>query len=174
MKHTDFFKKTRAIKAEELRELTAALEAHGGSYEWGEDDEKPIIAVNPNWLLPSPIDIEITEVNIENENIQLYGVEKEYGEPISLGGECAFAGHLSSIIDYIPETEEIKDVSIPQEYFKISSLSRDDLEHIGFCTDNMDDNDMEEEEIDEKEEYLDYIDDMADRAMDDKKLSINN
>ena len=64
MQHTDFFARIRAIKTEEYKELQAAVELHGGIYEWD--------------------------------------LEKEYGEEARFQPEEVFAGHLSTIIDYLP------------------------------------------------------------------------
>ena len=36
MNHTDFYARIRAIKEMEYRELYAAIELHGASYEWNE------------------------------------------------------------------------------------------------------------------------------------------
>ena len=49
MQHTDFFARIRAIKTEEYKELQAAVELHGGIYEWDlRNPEHPVIAVNLN------------------------------------------------------------------------------------------------------------------------------
>lgn len=38
MNHTDFYARIRAIKEMEYRELYAAIELHGASYEWNSND----------------------------------------------------------------------------------------------------------------------------------------
>lgn len=40
MNHTDFYARIRAIKEMEYRELYAAIELHGASYEWNEGVSK--------------------------------------------------------------------------------------------------------------------------------------
>ncbi|WHX13684.1 hypothetical protein QMY64_24790 [Phocaeicola dorei] len=54
MNHTDFYARIRAIKEMEYRELYAAIELHGASYEWNSNDgECPVIAVNTGSIQPS-------------------------------------------------------------------------------------------------------------------------
>lgn len=81
MQHTDFFARIRAIKTEEYKELQAAVELHGGIYEWDlRNPEHPVIAVNLNGIIPAPADVRIYKVYIRKGMLKLCGVEKEYGE----------------------------------------------------------------------------------------------
>ncbi|MEF3409313.1 hypothetical protein [Parabacteroides merdae] len=58
MNHTDFYARIRAIKEMEYRELYAAIELHGASYEWNSNDgECPVIAVNTGSVQPAPADV---------------------------------------------------------------------------------------------------------------------
>lgn len=103
MQHTDFFARIRAIKTEEYKELQAAVELHGGIYEWDlRNPEHPVIAVNLNGIIPAPADVRIYKVYIRKGMLKLCGVEKEYGEEARFQPEEVFAGHLSTIIDYLP------------------------------------------------------------------------
>lgn len=103
MKHTDFFARIRALKAAEYKELQAAVELHGGMYEWDlRNTEHPIIAVNPDGIMPSPVDVRIYRVYIREGALKLCGVEKECREEVRFQPDEAFAGHLSIIIDYLP------------------------------------------------------------------------
>lgn len=112
MNHTDFFTLTRAIKAQEYKELYAAIELHGSSYEWKQENgECPIIAVNIDSIQPSPADVIICTAAIKNGRLQLRGVEKEYGNEVSFEPDDAFAGHLSSIIDHLPPVNGVNDVT---------------------------------------------------------------
>ncbi len=84
MQHTDFFARIRAIKTEEYKELQAAVELHGGIYEWDlRNPEHPVIAVNLNGIIPAPADVRIYKVYIRKGMLKLCGVEKEYGEELS-------------------------------------------------------------------------------------------
>lgn len=112
MKHTDFFARTRAIKRQEYQELYLAIKAHGGLYEWNtEDEDYPIIAVNVDCICPNPTDVCVTKVYInEDDELKLEGEDKEFGEKINFKWDDVFAGHLSSIIDYLPCTTEVSSV----------------------------------------------------------------
>ncbi|WP_455606361.1 hypothetical protein [Bacteroides sp.] len=112
MNHTDFFARTRAIKAQEYKELHAAIELHGGSYEWKhEDGECPIIAVNIDGIQPSPADVIIYKATIEDGRLQLRGVEKVFGNEVIFEPDDAFTGHLSSIIDHLPPINGVDNVT---------------------------------------------------------------
>lgn len=113
MGHTDFFNIVRKIKQMEYSELYAAIKAHGGSYEFDlyDDDHYPIIAVNVDCICPNPTDVCVRKVYIDKNNIlQLEGEEKEYGEKIDFQWSDVFAGHLSSIIDYLPCARDVSSV----------------------------------------------------------------
>lgn len=43
--------------------------------------------------------------------LNIYGEEKDYGNEIKFQWSDVFAGHLSSIIGYLPATNEVSDVS---------------------------------------------------------------
>lgn len=110
MKHTDFHSIIRKIKEQERKELINAVIAHGGFYNWEDEGEKPIIAANvKHW--EDPIDVYITHVYIIDGSLRIYGEAKESGTPVEIDPSDVFAGHISYIIDMIPELESIKDVS---------------------------------------------------------------
>lgn len=115
MKHSDYQAKVNELKALEYEELRRAIEAHGGSYEWDSKSggSYPIIAINSNKSEPEPQDIEITKVAIVEGCLKISGVDNKYGEPVKFDAGDVFAGHLSFIIDYLPATDEVSDVSIP-------------------------------------------------------------
>jgi hypothetical protein len=147
MEHTDFDRKIEQIKQQETAELIAAVNAHGGKFQWPmEDDddnmERPIIAINPDSKYPNPTDVEVISVCVNSGRLELIGLEKNDGYEIPFTPEEVFPGHLSFIIDYIPETEDIKDVTKQTVSFPIASVSRDDLKERGFDIDNIDDDDM--------------------------------
>lgn len=113
MKHTNFQSKVNEIKALERIELERAVEAHGGSYDWrkGNDVCCPIIAINHDRCEPEPQDVEIFKVEILNGHLKITGVDNKTRETITFKMEDIFPGHLSFIINYIPATEEVSDVS---------------------------------------------------------------
>lgn len=110
MKHTDFYSLIKKIKEQERQELINAVIAHGGSYKWEDEGEKPIIAANVKYW-ENPMDVYITHVCIIDGNLRIYGEEKESGVPVEVDPCDVFAGHISCIIDMIPELESIKDIS---------------------------------------------------------------
>ena len=114
MKHTDFFELEKRINQMEYDELYKAVEAHGGRYSWeeNEDDDPPIIAVNVDSCCPNPDDIIVTEVFIEDGHLEIRGVDKTHENEVEFSTSDVFAGHLSAIIGYIPDTEEVNDVTI--------------------------------------------------------------
>lgn len=150
MKHTDFYNIIQDIKHKEQQELKKALEAHGGSYSWWDEDkegfidgEYPIIAANICGCLPGPIDLEVMKVYVENNYLTIIGQNKETGETIEIDPYDAFAGHISYVIELIPATESVDDVTQNQEYFPITSVSREDLTNRGFSAHDIDDSVME-------------------------------
>jgi hypothetical protein len=112
MKHSDFYSMVQAIKKQSYNELFRAVEAHGGCYEWPDEEEAPIIAVNPDCVAPSPIDIIVTKAYIREGRLRLCGEEKEYGTEYDFDPHEAFTGHLAYVIDCIPETDKVKDTGI--------------------------------------------------------------
>lgn len=150
MKHTDFYNIVQDIKRKEQQELKEALKAHGGSYSWWDEDkedfideEYPIIAVNICGCFPGPIDLEVMKVCIENNYLTIIGQDREVSEIIEIDPYDVFTGHISYIIELIPATDSIDDVTQNREHFPISSVSRDDLASCGFNVDNVDDSVME-------------------------------
>lgn len=113
IKHTDFYSMVRCLKRMEYKELYDAVNAHGGSYTWnlGNTDSYPIIAVNLDGISPSPVDVCVSKVYIDSKNnLQIKGVDKEYGNECDFSYYDVFAGYLSYIIDYIPCTSVVQSV----------------------------------------------------------------
>lgn len=130
MKHTDLYNEYKKLDAIERNELEAAVKAHGGEYvflsidEDGDydmkklDSDTPIVAASTRYM-DSYEDFYITRVVLKNEKyLTIYGILKEY-----LGDECELEsvahGHLGYITDCIPETDEVKDVSISSDKNKL-------------------------------------------------------
>lgn len=112
MKHTNCQAIINEVKALEYEELKRAVEAHGGSYDWTiHDGCSPVIAINPECSEQEPVDIDVTKVVLRNGSLEISGVDNTNGEPIDFDIDDIFAGHLSIITDYIPETNVVSDVS---------------------------------------------------------------
>lgn len=143
MKHTNLYDKIAEIRRLGIAEIKEAVKAHGGKYLWDENSERPIVAANPDECTPKPIDIKIISVCIdEDDRLIIYGVDKCGLKEREYLPEDIFVEHLSFITDYIPETDAVSDVSQRQEFFNITSVSWDDLDHVGFDTKNTDDSDL--------------------------------
>ena len=153
MKHTDYYKQARKIKSKSIAELAAALRAHGGSYTWknpdcdDDDDETeesdtiPCIGFN---LDSGPVDVEVYKAIVsECGSVTIIGrYHDDAGDIDEFDPWDAFVAHLDFLMDEIPETEEVSDVSLPQEFFGISSVAREDLEEKGYDTSNVTDDVM--------------------------------
>lgn len=115
MKHTNFNAKANEVKYQEQEELQRAVTAHGGIYEWNteKDNSLPVIAINADTSYPKPQDVKVNKVAITNNHLEISGVAIEDNYPVKFTVDDVFAGHLSFVIDYIPETKEISDVSLP-------------------------------------------------------------
>lgn len=151
MKHTDWYEQIQTIKRQEQQELIAALRAHGGSYSWYNEetkefaDEYPCIAVNVDGTFPNPTDVNIRSVSIDQrEHLLFVGEDKEDSwYLVDFEADDVFAGHLSYIIDLIPATDSVNDVTTREEGFVIASVCRDDLINAGFDAENLSDLDMQ-------------------------------
>ena len=114
MKHTDFYSSLENIKTQEIQELTAAVKAHGGKvtfqYNMEPDDNAPILIFN----LEGPVEVVVKTVILEGY-FQVFGNDKNdcyADEQEEFFIEDALPGQLSFIIDAIPETDNVNDVTI--------------------------------------------------------------
>lgn len=127
MKHSDFYKKYEEIVRAEQKELIAALKAHGGKYVFvTKEDMKdlpcnewkaPIISASTHWM-ETYADFYVTRVETFSytsavDFVEFYGVlvDDVDGE-LEVQIDTVAIGHLNYIIDEIPETETVKDVSL--------------------------------------------------------------
>lgn len=150
MKHTDLYNKYREIAAIEREELKKATLAHGGEFcffdEHGNETEgttPPIVlAGNSHW--GSNVDCVITRVIVVDNYVEIYGYDKESDSEEMLLEDVEL-GHLGYIIDAIPETDSVKDVTTNSEITKIHiiSISREDIENAGY-TPNVSDDELEQ------------------------------
>lgn len=111
MKHTNFYALVQSVQNLEIKELRKAVKAHGGIYEWQEDEEKPIVAINPNSPDPHPFDVKITKVYLLNNWLCVEGADNQDSSPVEFLITDISVGHISFIIDYIPKTDVICDVT---------------------------------------------------------------
>jgi hypothetical protein len=131
MKHTDFFQRTKEIKEQEKFELLEAITAHGGEFCWDEDEEKPIITIETGGVYSSPVNVELEKVLLCGDGqLALFGADDD-GNDYEFPPEHVIAGELSAIIDCLPDTESVSDVSKKQEFFAITPVSRQIAEDRG-------------------------------------------
>ncbi len=122
MKHTDFYAQHKQLDSQAREELRVAVKAHGGEYifihqeddeEWNEDEmnDAPIILAATKHM-ENYEDFYVSRVVVEDgKYLTIYGFPKEgwWGDDMITD---IFFGQIECIIDAIPETEEIKDVTI--------------------------------------------------------------
>jgi hypothetical protein len=112
MKHTNFFPQILKIKAQEKSELLAAVAAHNGDFSWGDEDEKPIVAINWGITNPRMMDVEVQRIAITKRNrLDIFGVESETGDLV-FSDLDVLVGNLSNITERILETDKITDVTV--------------------------------------------------------------
>lgn len=145
MKHTELYNEYKKLDELERQELIAAVKAHGGEYifirtddeGWPVDDDCPIVSASlssSDWQS----DYTVSRVAVDDRGyLAICGFDREYG---CLSDERELyniaSGHIGTIIDFIPETETVKDVSssifAPQP---ILVFSREDVENVGYSQD---------------------------------------
>lgn len=143
MKCTNFYKLYEDVKRKELAELFLALKAHGGSFEFSEENCKKY---NTH---PPCIDgagrngrnegtFRVTRVVLEGGvSISVYGISEESSdaEEEEEWIETLVRGAYHDIIELIPPTEEVQDVTISGQAIPIQWVSAEDLEMVGYATD---------------------------------------
>ena len=145
MKHTDLYNEYKKLDAIEREELIAAVKAHGGEYvfideedeDWYDDDDVPIVCACFSYS-DGMSDYYVSRVAVDDKGyLSIYGFDKEYGSPSDERELYQIeTGHIGTIIDCIPATETVKDVSssifAPQP---ILVFSREDVENVGYSQD---------------------------------------
>ena len=124
MKHTDFYKKYQILDEWAKAELRAAVKAHGSEYVFihtdDDDDDRvlkertnaPIISASTKWM-EGYEDFYISRVVIEEDDyLIVFGFSKEGWVDDEQELTSIAHGHLEYIIDQIPETDTVQDVTI--------------------------------------------------------------
>lgn len=143
MKHTDLYTRYKELDAIERAELKKAVMAHGGEFRFENENGETVeglcapvvIACGKHW--ESPCDCVITRVAVNNGGyLEIYGHEKEWSTHEALLE--VETGHVGYIIDNIPETDDVQDVSeklYDTEEVPVISLCRNDIENAGYSPD---------------------------------------
>ena len=128
MKHTDLHNEYKKLDIIEEVELILAVEAHGneyifihfdddGNYDVEECDNAPIIAASTKWM-DAYEDFYVSRVEVDRGFYTLYGWPKEgFADEVEI--DSIAHGHLGYVTDFIPETGEVKDVSITSDRDKL-------------------------------------------------------
>lgn len=120
MKHTDFYALHKNLDEQARKELKAAIMAYGNEYVFihDEDNEEkrnnaPIITASTKYM-EGYEDFYVVRVVLEDDYLVIYGYPKDgwYSEDELTS---IAHGHLEYIIDQIPETEAVQDVSMPMK-----------------------------------------------------------
>ena len=116
MKHTDFYDTFKSIRHHIIDEIKEAVKAHGGEYIWEYLDEYPIVAANPDCCDPEPLDVCIESIKLDEDGyLSIQAIGKQTGDDMDLSIQDIFVEHLGYILNYMKETPEVSDVSIPFE-----------------------------------------------------------
>lgn len=124
MKCTDAWLFERALRNHMVAELRQAIEAHGGSYSWYSEEEEefvqdpPIVMCNRDWG-GGPADVKVRRVWIDDSGyMSIEAEENEFGDEVDISLDDVVAFHIAYIIEAIPVTEEVSDVTFPFEELK--------------------------------------------------------
>jgi len=131
------------IKQREIRELKKTLEAFGGVAHFGPDysgegavgSDMPYICVHFD---EGPLDVRIHAVSLSQDgHIEILGSIETDDYPESISIDDIAYGQIEIITEAIPVR------TFSRVSFKISALTRDDLEAIGFDASDVDDDTMD-------------------------------
>ena len=104
----DFWKIEQALKEAAIEYLKNAIEAHGGSYSWVNEDGKcddaaPVVAA---FLDQGPTDMKIRSLNIDGCLIECMAEDNEWGGVTELAlSDIVYSGQIQFIIEALPEPE---------------------------------------------------------------------
>lgn len=118
MKCTDAWKIAKMLHIHMEKELKAALAAHGGKFSWySEEDEEyaenvPTVMCNNRYA--GPVDVKVRSVYIDSHGyVMIEAATNDYNDEITIEFDDIVASHIQYIIESIPVTDAVTDVSIP-------------------------------------------------------------
>jgi len=116
MKCTDSWQLGKQLRNGMMEELVKAVQAHGGSYSWYNEeteefsDDAPVVMCNHRYA--GPVDVKIRRIYIDKWGcLNIEAVDDENGGDIKISLDDIAPHHMSFIIEAIPVTSEVKDVS---------------------------------------------------------------
>lgn len=118
MKCTNAWEVSRMLRHHMKKELKAALAAHGGKFSWySEEDEEyaenvPTVMCNNRYA--GPVDVKVRSVYIDSHGyVMIEAATNDYNDEITIEFDDIVASHIQYIIESIPVTDAVTDVSIP-------------------------------------------------------------
>lgn len=118
MKCTNAWEVSRMLRHHMKKELKAALVAHGGEFSWySEEDEEyaenvPTVMCNNRYA--GPVDVKVRSVYIDSHGyVMIEAATNDYNDEITIEFDDIVASHIQYIIESIPVTDAVSDVSIP-------------------------------------------------------------
>ncbi len=131
MKHTNFDPIINQLRNIETEELKQAVLAHGGRFRFEDKDNRPVITSPCSDFSDTAIDVDVCEVSVNDRGLLcIIGTEHEGdADEIEFAPSDFTFGQLGYIINAIPETEKVKDVS-RNVVVEINTVKLTDLQRI--------------------------------------------
>lgn len=111
----------KQLREKMLEELKRAVQAHGGSYSWYNEeteefsDDAPIVMCNHRYA--GPVDVKIKSLSIDKWGyLNIDAATNEYEDDIEISFNDITPGHFSYIIENMPATPEVDDVTSLSTY----------------------------------------------------------
>lgn len=118
MKCTDAWEITRMLHDHMEKELKAALVAHGGEFSWySEEDEEyadnaPIVICNNRYA--GPVDVKVRSAYVSSYgSVFIEAATVDCDDDITIEFDDIVVSNIQYIIESIPVTDAVSDVSIP-------------------------------------------------------------
>ena len=118
MKCTDAWEITRMLHNHMEKELKAALDAHGGEFSWySEEDEEyaedaPVVICNNRYA--GPVDVKVRSAYVSSYgSVFIEAATVDCDEDITIEFDDIVVSNIQYIIESIPATDAVSDVSIP-------------------------------------------------------------
>lgn len=125
MKCTDAWSIAKTLHIHMEKELKAALDAHGGEFSWySEEDEEyaenaPVIMCNNRYA--GPVDVKVRSAYVGSYgNVLIEAAVLDCNDGITIEFDDVVVSHIQYIIESIPVTDNVTDVSIPFSIYGIA------------------------------------------------------
>lgn len=118
MKCTDVWSIAKMLHIHMEKELKAALDAHGGEFSWySEEDEEyadnaPIVICNNRYA--GPVDVKVRSAYVSSYgSVFIEAATVDCDDDITIEFDDIVVSNIQYIIESIPVTDTVTDVSIP-------------------------------------------------------------